>query len=166
MAIWQWCCLQLCGKTFNVGHFLDTLGRLCSWMVKVLTLQMRSCRFEPLLPYPTYFMVLGGWLNVLSRWDAELRYSAPEDWWSMIAYIVLFSALLSRLPVLACGSTWVTSFFIARFFLLKNKRKKDMRWHGLCHMKLQPSQRKFWVHHTTMHHVTSCKTTYVRCMHV
>ena len=32
----------------------------------------------------------------------------------MIAYIVLFSTLLSRLTALACGSTWVTSF-IARF---------------------------------------------------
>ena len=32
----------------------------------------------------------------------------------MIAYIALFSTLLSRLTALACGSTWVTSF-IARF---------------------------------------------------
>ena len=32
----------------------------------------------------------------------------------MIAYIALFSTLLSRLTSLACGSTWVTSF-IARF---------------------------------------------------
>ena len=32
----------------------------------------------------------------------------------MIAYIALFSALLSRLTAIACGSTWVTSF-IARF---------------------------------------------------
>ena len=32
----------------------------------------------------------------------------------MIAYIAIFSALLSRLCALACGSTWVTSF-IARF---------------------------------------------------
>jgi len=30
--------------------------------------------------------------------------------WLMIAYIALFSALLSRLTALACGSTWVTSF--------------------------------------------------------
>ena len=35
----------------------------------------------------------------------------------MIAYIALFSALLSRLTVLACGSTWVTSF-IARFVVV------------------------------------------------
>ena len=34
----------------------------------------------------------------------------------MIACIALFSALLSRLTALACGSTWMTSF-IARFFL-------------------------------------------------
>ena len=30
----------------------------------------------------------------------------------MITYIALFSALLSRLTVLACGSTWVTSFIV------------------------------------------------------
>ena len=34
------------------------------------------------------------------------------------------------------------------------------RWHGRCYMKLLPSPRKFRVHLTTMHHVTS----YVRCM--
>ena len=33
--------------------------------------------------------------------------------WLMIAYIALFSTVLSRLTALACGSTWVTSF-IAR----------------------------------------------------
>ena len=38
--------------------------------------------------------------------------------WLMFAYIVLFSALLSRLTALACGSTWVTSF-IAHFFFLE-----------------------------------------------
>ena len=31
------------------------------------------------------------------------------------------------------------------------------RWHGWCHMKLLQSRRMFCVHHTTMHHVTSCK---------
>ena len=34
------------------------------------------------------------------------------------------------------------------------------RWRGWCHMKLQPSWRKFCIHHTTMLHVTSCKATY------
>ena len=37
----------------------------------------------------------------------------------MIAYIALFSALLSRLTALACVSAWVTSF-IARFFFFFN----------------------------------------------
>ena len=36
--------------------------------------------------------------------------------WLMIAYIALFSALLSRLTAFACGSAWVTSF-IACFFV-------------------------------------------------
>ena len=34
--------------------------------------------------------------------------------------------------------------------------------HGWCHMKLLPSWPKFCVHHTTMHHVTSCKATYIK----
>ena len=34
----------------------------------------------------------------------------------MIAYIALFSALLSRLTALACDSTRVTTLFIAHFF--------------------------------------------------
>ena len=34
----------------------------------------------------------------------------------MIAYIALFSAVLSRLTALACGSTWVTTFYSAFFF--------------------------------------------------
>ena len=33
------------------------------------------------------------------------------------------------------------------------------RWHGWCHVKLQPSLRKSCVHHTAMLHVTSCKAT-------
>ena len=42
------------------------------------------------------------------------------DWlidWLMIAYIALFSAILSRLTALACGSTWVTSY-IAHFVVV------------------------------------------------
>ena len=95
--------------------------------------------------------------------------AVTEDWlidWLMITYIALFSALLSRLTALACGSTWVTSFFfIARFLNIHRSGVLEC-WHGWCHMKLQPSRRKFCVHHTTMHHVTSCKATYVRCMRV
>ena len=49
---------------------------------------------------------------VLLVWStAEWRNKEID--WLMFAYIALFSALLSRLNALACGSTWVTSF-IAR----------------------------------------------------
>ena len=41
-------------------------------------------------------------------------------YWLMIAYIALFSALLSRLTALACGSTWVTSFYSVFFFFFLN----------------------------------------------
>ena len=85
--------------------------------------------------------------------------------WLMIAYIALFSALLSRLTALACGSTWVTSFWSA-FFWISTEVVYLQRWHGWCHMKLQPSRRKCCVHHTTMHRIISCKSTYVRCMRV
>ena len=39
-----------------------------------------------------------------------------------------------------------------------------LRWRGWCPIKLLPSRRKFCVHNTTMHHVTSCKATYVMCV--
>ena len=81
------------------------------------------------------------------------------DDWLMIAYITLFSALLSWLTTLACCSTWVISFIVC--FWVSTEVMYLQCWHGWCHMKLQPSQRKFCVHHTTMHHVTSCKATYV-----
>ena len=84
----------------------------------------------------------------------------------MITYIALFSALLSRLTALACGSTWVTGFLYCFFFKISTEVVYLQRWHGWCHMKLQPSRRRFCVHHTTMHHVTSCKATYVRCLAV
>ena len=38
--------------------------------------------------------------------------------WLMIAYIAIFSALLSRLTVLACDSTWVTSIIALCFLFL------------------------------------------------
>ena len=83
----------------------------------------------------------------------------------MIAsYIALFSALLSRLTALACGSTWVTSF-IAHFWI-STEVVYLQHWHGWSHMKLQPSWCKSGVHHTTMLHVTSCKSIYIRKMYV
>ena len=57
-------------------------------------------------------------------------------------------------------SDWL---FIARF-LNSHRSGVLKRWHGWCCVKLQPSWRKFYVHRTTMLHVTSCKATYVRCM--
>ena len=86
--------------------------------------------------------------------------------WLIIAYIGLFSALLSRLTALACGSTWVTSFLQSSFcFCFQHPPKWLLKWwHGWCHMKLQLSRCKFCVHHTTILHVTSCKATQVGSM--
>ena len=85
----------------------------------------------------------------------------------------LYSTILHSLEQTHCTRLWFymsDTLFIARFFcfvFLNIHRSGVLKhWHGWCHMKLQPSRRKFCVHHTTMHHVTSCKATYVRCMHV
>ena len=56
--------------------------------------------------------------------------------------------------------------FYSAFFWISIEVVYLQHWHGWCHMKLQPSRRMFCVHHTTMHHVTLWKATYVRCMHV
>ena len=83
----------------------------------------------------------------------------------------LYSAILRSLEQTHCARMWFymsDQLFIARFFffffLLSTEVVYLQRWHGWCHMKLQPSRRKFCVRHTTVHHVTSCKGTYVRCM--
>ena len=52
--------------------------------------------------------------------------------------------------------------FYSAFFWISTEVVYLQRWHGWCHMKLQPSRRKSCVHHTTMLHVTSCKTTYFK----
>ena len=44
----------------------------------------------------------------------------------MIAYIALFSALLSRLTALACGSTWVTSLVAHFCFVLNIHRSGEL----------------------------------------
>ena len=86
--------------------------------------------------------------------------------WLMNAYIVLFSAFLSRLTALACGSTFrVTRFFLAHFFWISTEVVYLQCWHGWCHMKNQLSRHKFCVHHTTMYHVTSCKATCIRTVY-
>ena len=50
--------------------------------------------------------------NTPTHWQIHKHTVVLIDW-LMIAYIALFSALLSRLTALVCGSAWVTSF-IAR----------------------------------------------------
>ena len=78
----------------------------------------------------------------------------------------LYSAILRSLEQTHCARLWFYmsyKLFIARF-LNVHRSGVLKRWHGWCHMKLQPSRHKSCVHHTTMLHVTSCKATYIRCM--
>ena len=55
----------------------------------------------------------------------------------MITYIALFSALSSRLTAVACDSTRVTSFFIARFLNI-HRSGALKRWHG-CPSRTVPN---------------------------
>ena len=73
-------------------------------------------------------------------------HTAPELWLLMlmlIAFIQRCSPLSSRSLRSQLISTWVNSFLSTEVVYLQ-------RWHGWCYMKLQPSRRKFCVHHTTM----------------
>ena len=142
-----------------LGVFFEFRKRKSSHKAK-LGLATGYSGFKFQLAWRLFLLTSGNWANVfLQPW-----WWIRPDWLMMIAYIALFSALLSRLTALPCGSTWVTSF-IARFWI-STEVVYLQRWHGWCHMKLQPSRCKFCVHHTTMHHVTSCKATYIRCMRV
>ena len=83
--------------------------------------------------------------------------------WLVITYTALFSALLSRLIALACGSTWLTSFiaFFVLFCFFKYTPKLCTYSAGMAGATWNCSRLgAFCVHHTTMHHVTSCKATY------
>ena len=89
---------------------------------------------------------LGGWNPLppagqtpapagLAHRTVSLGHDVGDGIWLMIAYIVLFSALLSRLTAFVCGSAWVTSFYSA-FFWISTEVVYLQRWHGWCHMKL------------------------------
>ena len=126
-----------------------------------------------------YFLEITGWTNgicsgcpVVRWWFLNMWFDKSLESRSLIWLIDdhLYSAILRSLEQTHCARLWFymsDKLFIARFFFLISTEVVYLqRWHGWCHMKLQPSRRKFCVHHTTMHHVTSCKATYVRCMRV
>ena len=80
--------------------------------------------------------------------------------WSLL-YSAILHSQADSLRSHAILHKWLV--FIARFWI-STEVVYLQRWHGWCHMKLLLSQRRFCVHHTTMHHVTSCKATYIGCM--
>ena len=93
---------------------------------------------------------------IIDRFYWSLLYSAilrtPAD--SLRSYVILHE--------------WIASFFLARFWI-STEVVYLQRWHGWCHKNLLPERvdlGAFCVHHTTMHRVTSCKATYIRCVRV
>ena len=68
------------------------------------------------MKYMSIYRIGLGITHCATLWmTAELFWNKRTHWLMMIAYIELFSALLSRLTALVCGSAWVTSFYCAFF---------------------------------------------------
>ena len=112
-------------KEIKPGAAPGVRGRKCRIILnKLLTLCATSFVFlltvlhvlyasseKCLQPQKTRFFF---WVKMMC-WQQHPKCLVPcVHYWLMIAYIALFSALLSRLTALACGSAWVTRF-IARF---------------------------------------------------
>ena len=85
------------GRLGFVWWWSDTYKAVCTCKL------FHACKVSP---WPQQLKYTCQWRSFSSR---LVRHSLVFDW-LMIAYIVLLSALLSRLIALACGSTWVTSF--------------------------------------------------------
>ena len=93
-----------------LGVFFEFRKRKSSHKAK-LGLATGYSGFKFQLAWRLFLLTSGNWANVfLQPW-----WWICPDWLMMIAYIALFSALLSRLTVLVCGSAWVTSFYSAFF---------------------------------------------------
>ena len=86
--------------------------------------------------------------------------------WLMIAYRARFSTLRQT----HCARLWFYMsdwLFLERFLNIHQSGVlMALAWLVWCHMKLLSSRCKFCVYPTTMHHVTSCEATYVKCMRV
>ena len=127
---------------------------------------------------PVLLIALSERVVFLRQYSSHLHFDWLIDWlidghlyWLIDGH--LYSAILRSLEQTHCARLWFymsDKLSIARFLFcfvfLYTEVVYLQRWHGWCHMKLQPSRRKFCVHHTTMHHVTSRKATYVWCMRV
>ena len=81
----------------------------------------------------------------------------------MIAYMVLFSALLSRLTALAWGSTWVTSFIALFCFCLLNIHRSGVLTALAWLVPHETAAVSAQILCTPYNHApcTSCKATYV-----
>ena len=103
---------------------------------------------------------------ILISWSFDCNFrswSCYMKWWWLLLFSAILRARADSLRSHVILHEWL-AFYSA--FLTSTEVAYLQRWHGWCHMKLQPSRRKSCVHHTTMHHVTSCKAKYVRCMGV
>ena len=83
-------------------------------------------------------------------------------WWLLLLHSAILCSWADSQHSHVILREWLAFYSV---FLISTKVVCLQHWHGWCHMKLLPSQHKFCVHHTTMHHVTSCKATYVRSIY-
>ena len=103
--------------------------------------------------------------NVYGRWWRRLKALLP--WYIYYYWSLLYSAVLCFWADSLCLHVilheWI-AFYCAFYeyppkWCTYSTGMACATW-NCCHLGA------FCVHHTTMHHVTSCKATYVRCMRV
>ena len=171
-------CFVVCCRLFSGVH-----GLLCGVFQTVQWCEWRAlwCVADCSVVYMVHFMVCCRDCSVVymvrfvvcctvqwCTWSALWWFSdCSVVWmacfWLVIAYITLFSALLSRLTALACGSTWVTSFIVLFVFeyppkwCTYNAGMAGATW-NCSHLGTSPVY--------TIQPCTMCKATYVRCMRV
>ena len=98
----------------------------------------------------------------------ELPSHLPD--WSLLSPQILVTSVVVLETILILATHPLLNFSVVLFLrcqcFISTEVVYLQRWHGWCHMKLLPPRREFCVHHSTMHHITSCKATYVRYMRV
>ena len=95
------------------------------------------------------------------KYKMHIFYSIMNDCWSLLYSAILRSradSLRSHM-ILHEWTAFYSAFFSPPKWCTYSTGMAGATW-SCCHLGA------FCVHHTTMHRVTSCRTTYVRCMRI
>ena len=165
---------KLC-QSFHLGALFGYFSQYLYTRRTVLLLwsssgRSRTCRFSLYLGKPKKVRsLLMAFIKRHSPLSSRLTALAYDSTWVnsfLSGFLFYFIALFSALEKTHCAWMWFCMnewLFIARiFFISAGGVLTALAWLGAtwncCHLG------PFCVHHTTMHRVTSCKATHVRCM--